>query len=59
VQVELQQAIAVTHIAENILSQMMDAFASIISNNLNVVMKVLTSLTILLRCRRCWRASTA
>lgn len=48
VQVELQQAIAVTRIAQDILSQMMDAFASIISNNLNVVMKVLTSLTILL-----------
>ncbi|MDX2011792.1 MAG: magnesium transporter CorA family protein [Myxococcaceae bacterium] len=48
VQVELRQAIEVTRIAENILSQMMDAFASIISNNLNVVMKVLTSLTILL-----------
>ena len=27
---------------------MMDAFASVISNNLNVIMKVLTSLTILL-----------
>ena len=27
---------------------MMDAFASVISNNLNVVMKVLTSITILL-----------
>lgn len=48
VQVELRQAIEMTRIAENILSQMMDAFASIISNNLNVVMKVLTSLTILL-----------
>ncbi|MCA2978632.1 MAG: magnesium transporter CorA family protein [Myxococcaceae bacterium] len=48
VQVELRQAIEVTRIAGDILSQMMDAFASIISNNLNVVMKVLTSLTILL-----------
>ena len=27
---------------------MMDAFASVISNNLNVIMKVLTSITILL-----------
>jgi magnesium transporter len=31
-----------------VLSDMMDAFASIVSNNLNVVMKALTSLTILL-----------
>ena len=35
-------------ISDNILSQMMDAFASIVSNNLNSVMKVLTSVTILL-----------
>lgn len=48
VAVEVRQAIEVTRIAQDILSQMMDAFASIISNNLNVVMKVLTSLTILL-----------
>jgi magnesium transporter len=48
VAVELRQAIEVTRISQDILSQMMDAFASIISNNLNVVMKVLTSLTILL-----------
>ena len=32
----------------NILSGTMDAFASIISNNLNVVMKRLTSVTIVL-----------
>ncbi|MBL8917678.1 MAG: magnesium transporter CorA family protein [Myxococcaceae bacterium] len=48
VAVEVRQAIEVTRISQDILSQMMDAFASIISNNLNVVMKVLTSLTILL-----------
>ena len=35
-------------IFDNILSQMMDAFASIVSNNLNAVMKVLTSVTIIL-----------
>lgn len=46
--VELKQAIEMTRISEEILSQMMDAFASIISNNLNVVMKVLTSATLLL-----------
>ncbi len=45
---ENQQAIEMTNIATSILSQMMDAFASIISNNLNVVMKFLTSFTIIL-----------
>ena len=34
-------------IASNILSQTMDAFASIISNNLNVVMKFLASITVI------------
>jgi magnesium transporter len=43
---EIQQAIEMTNISNNILSSMMDAFASIISNNLNVVMKVLASITI-------------
>lgn len=45
---ENQQAIEMTNIAGNILSQMMDAFASIISNNLNAVMKILASITIVL-----------
>ena len=45
---ENQQAIEMTNISANILSQMMDAFASIISNNLNVVMKILASITIVL-----------
>jgi magnesium transporter len=45
---EVQQAIGMTNISSNILSQMMDAFASIISNNLNVVMKFLASVTIIL-----------
>lgn len=45
---ENQQAIEMTNIAGNILSQMMDAFASIISNNLNAVMKFLASITIVL-----------
>ena len=45
---ENQQAIEMTNIAGSILSQMMDAFASIISNNLNVVMKFLASFTIIL-----------
>jgi magnesium transporter len=45
---ENQQAIEMTNIASNLLSQMMDAFASIISNNQNHVIKVLTSVTIIL-----------
>jgi magnesium transporter len=46
--IEVRQAMAMVDISSNILSQMMDAFASIVSNNLNVVMKVLTSMTIIL-----------
>ncbi len=46
--IENQQAIEMTNISSNILSSMMDAFASIISNNLNVVMKFLTSVTIVM-----------
>lgn len=46
--IENKQAIEMAHIYSNILSSMMDAFASVISNNLNVVMKFLTSITILL-----------
>lgn len=45
---ENQQAIEMVAIAGTILSSMMDAFASIISNNLNVVMKFLASVTIIL-----------
>ena len=44
---ENQQAIQMTSIATEILSGMMDAFASIISNNLNGVMKALAALTII------------
>ncbi len=43
---ENQQAIEMVNISNNILSSMMDAFASIISNNLNGVMKFLASITI-------------
>jgi magnesium transporter len=45
---ENQQAIEMTSISSNILSSMMDAFASIISNNLNAVMKFLAAITIVL-----------
>ncbi len=44
---ENQQAIQMTSINAEILSSMMDAFASIISNNLNGVMKALAALTII------------
>lgn len=46
--IENQQAIEMTNISTNILSGMMDAFASIISNNLNGVMKFLAAITIVL-----------
>ncbi len=44
--IENRQAIEMTSIYSSILSGMMDAFASIISNNLNIVMKSLTMITI-------------
>jgi len=46
--IENKQAIEMSNVYSNILSGMMDAFASVISNNLNVVMKFLTSVTIIL-----------
>ena len=45
---ENQQAIQMTNISTEILSSMMDAFASIISNNLNAVMKGLAAITIII-----------
>ncbi len=48
VQIEFKQAQDLAEIHSNILSGMMDAFASVISNNLNVVMKFLTAITIIL-----------
>jgi magnesium transporter len=45
---ENRQAIEMTNVSRDILTSMMDAFASIISNNLNVVMKFLASITIVL-----------
>jgi len=46
--IENKQAIEMANIFSNILSSTMDAFASIISNNLNMVMKILTSITIVM-----------
>ena len=48
VMIEIHQAIEMCNIYSNILSGTMDAFASIISNNLNIVMKVLTVITIVM-----------
>ncbi|MGV1099673.1 magnesium transporter CorA family protein [Thiovibrio sp. JS02] len=48
VKIEFRQAQDLADIYSNILSGMMDAFASIIANNLNVVMKFLTLITIIL-----------
>ncbi len=46
--IENKQAIEMSNIYRDILSETMDAFASIISNNLNMVMKLLAALTIIL-----------
>ena len=46
--IENKQSIEMNDIYSNILSSTMDFFASVISNNLNIVMKVLASVTILM-----------
>lgn len=46
--IENRQAIEMSKTYSDILTSTMDAYSSIISNNLNVVMKVLTSLTVLI-----------
>jgi magnesium transporter len=46
--VEFRQAVETTNLRRAVLAEMMDAFTSIISNNLNVVMKFLASVTVLL-----------
>ena len=46
--IEIHQAIEMCNIYSNILSGTMDAFASIISNNMNIVMKVLAIITIVM-----------
>lgn len=45
---ENKQAIEMANIYSGILSGTMDAFASVISNNLNIVMKFLATVTIVL-----------
>ena len=46
--IENKQALEMARIYSDIQSGMMDAFASVISNNLNVVMKKLTLISIIL-----------
>jgi magnesium transporter len=46
--IENKQAIEMANIYSSILTGTMDAFASVISNNLNMVMKFLTSVTIVM-----------
>jgi magnesium transporter len=46
--IDTSQALEMANIYTNILTSTLDAFASIISNNLNAVMKRLTSITIVL-----------
>ncbi|MCQ2506918.1 MAG: magnesium transporter CorA family protein, partial [Lachnospiraceae bacterium] len=46
--IENKQAIEMANIYSGIMSGMMDSFASIISNNLNITMKFLSTITIVL-----------
>lgn len=46
--IEIKQAIEMCNIYSGILSGTMDAFASIISNNLNIVMKILAAVTMVM-----------
>lgn len=46
--IENKQAIEMSNIYSNILTGTMDAYASVISNNLNMVLKFLTSVTIII-----------
>lgn len=46
--IEIKQAMEMSDIYLHILSGTMDAFASIISNNLNIVMKILASITLII-----------
>jgi magnesium transporter len=46
--IENKQSIEMVSVYNNILANTMDAYASIVSNNLNIVMKILASLTVIL-----------
>ena len=46
--IEVKQAIDMANIHLNVLSGTMDAFASLINNNMNNVMKILASITLII-----------
>jgi magnesium transporter len=48
VEIELSQAQEITNIYRNILTGTMDTYASVISNNMNTIMKQMTSISIIL-----------
>jgi magnesium transporter len=48
VEIELRQAQEMTNIYSDILTGTMDAYASVISNNMNNIMKQMTSISIIL-----------
>lgn len=48
VAIENRQALDMCNIFRDILSGTMDAYASVISNNLNIIMRVLTTITVIL-----------
>ncbi|HSV56155.1 MAG TPA: magnesium transporter CorA family protein, partial [Magnetospirillaceae bacterium] len=48
VEIDNRQAITMANIHSDIMAGMMDAFASVISNNLNIVMKLLTVISVVL-----------
>lgn len=48
VEIELRQALEMTNIYSDILTGTMDAYASVISNNMNEIMKKMTSISIIL-----------
>lgn len=48
VEIELKQAIETTNVHSNILAGTMNAYATIVSNNVNDIMKKLTSITVIL-----------
>jgi magnesium transporter len=47
VEIELRQAQETTNIYSDILTGTMDAYASVISNNMNTIMKQMTSISII------------
>lgn len=46
--IEVKQAIDMSNIYLNIISETMDAFSSVISNNLNIIMKFLASISVIM-----------